>query len=168
MTQTYNLKKCLTSPLLSFDKPTYFYHSIFTQVKGFSNVTVLFPFPPRDIQVVETLFSPWNLPLYSVCLWFSHSDRFPLYSVNNVHKYISTSLLIFPKEDVVSHVRAGEVQHFFLYHITSPRIDPVKQLELLDLISQTDAVTLCWQIKNLINLPCVKRAETGGNADRKK
>lgn len=47
--------------------------------------------------------------------------------------------------------------HFFLYHITSPRIDPVKQLELLDLISQTDAVTLCWQIKIQINLPCVKK-----------
>lgn len=46
---------------------------------------------------------------------------------------------------------------FFLYYITSPRIDPVKQLELLDLISQTYAVTLCWQIKIQINLPCVKK-----------
>lgn len=49
---------------------------------------------------------------------------------------------------------------FFLYHIMSPRIDPVKQLELLDLISQTDAVTLCWQIKIQINLPSVKRKKS--------
>lgn len=49
---------------------------------------------------------------------------------------------------------------FFLYHITSPCIDPVKQLELFDLISQTDAVTLCWQIKIQINLPSVKRKKS--------
>lgn len=44
-----------------------------------------------------------------------------------------------------------------LYHVTFPCIRPVKQLELLDLISQTDAVTLRWQIKIQINLPCVKK-----------
>lgn len=54
---------------------------------------------------------------------------------------------------------------FYLYHITSLRIDPVKQLELLDLISQTDAVTLCWQIKVQINLPCVKRKSAGGGRE---
>lgn len=54
---------------------------------------------------------------------------------------------------------------FYLYHITSLRIDPVKQLELLDLISQTDAVTLCWQIKVQINLPCVKRKSAEGGRE---
>lgn len=42
---------------------------------------------------------------------------------------------------------------FYVYYITSALIDPVKQLELLDLIPQIASVTLCRQIKIQINLP---------------
>lgn len=56
-----------------------------------------------------------------------------------------------------------------LYYITSPHIDPVKHLTLLDLISQTYAVTLCLQIKIHINPLCKKkkRAERGREKHRK-
>lgn len=141
------------------------------------------------IWTVVEHFIPWNPSLYFFPLWFSHSDRLPSLSLNKNRGWYEAShwqkreIMKRPwlhLRDIFANISTGRLYlkayeywqgpAFFLYHITSLRIDPVKQLELLDLISQTDAVTLCWQIKIQINLPCVKRkrAERGSRTKSKK
>lgn len=117
----------------------------------------------------------WNT-LFPVCVsaiqtswihihWIKY-ERFPLTKEANNEKTM-VILESYPVSDNISIERLylkpygyWQGPAFFLYYITSPCIDPVKQLELLDLISQTDAVTLCRQIKIQINLPCVKRKKS--------